>query len=122
MDRDPLVRAVDRGAVLWASYHDFVFRDRDYQTDLLPRLAFRVKFNELRVFNLFIFAYFDMIKVLTAIIFFWQEAIAARVSFILDLRIQYVGDSGPPEEMIDVARRQSNMLFGYTNPCELSKC
>lgn len=34
---------------------------------------------------------------------FWQEADVAPVSFVLDMRIWYVGDSGPVEEMIDVS-------------------
>lgn len=42
MGMDALVRAVEGGAVLWASYHDFVFHDRDYKTSLLPRLALPV--------------------------------------------------------------------------------
>lgn len=34
-----LVQDVEGGALIHASYCDFVFRDRDYQIDLLPRLV-----------------------------------------------------------------------------------
>lgn len=44
-----------------------------------------------------------MIKILSIIVFFWAGGVAARVSFVQDLRIQYVGDSGPVEETVDVS-------------------
>lgn len=46
MNMNALVRAVERGAFLRASYHNFLFRGRDYQTRILPRWAPPIKFNE----------------------------------------------------------------------------
>lgn len=37
------------------------------------------------------------------LLYFLAEAVATLVSFVLDLRIRYVGDSAPVEKMVDVA-------------------
>lgn len=93
MDRDSLVQAVEEGVEARVSYCVFVSRDHDYIIDLLPCLAPVVKFNEVRVLNSFILTCFDLIKISIVVIFFWQEADATRISFVLDLRIHYVGET-----------------------------
>lgn len=52
--------------------------------------------------ELLILVYFDMIKIMTIIAFFCQEATATRISFVPNLRIRYTLET-PIEEMIDVS-------------------
>lgn len=101
MDRDTLVQAVEEGVKARVSYCDFVSHNHEFYTELLPRLGPVLKFNKVRVLSSFVFTYFDLIKVLTTVIFFWQEAAAARISFVPDLR--YVRETRPVEEMVDLA-------------------